>query len=67
MPSSKEKQKREEFEKNLELQKNQILKDMKNTESNINKQSKDGSRKSIKVNDIDINLDDLDMNKLTHD
>jgi hypothetical protein len=67
MPSSKEKQKREEFEKNLELQKNQILKDMKNTQSNINKQSKDGSRKSIKVNDIDINLDDLDMNKLTHD
>ncbi len=48
MPSSKEKQKREEFEKNLELQKNQILKDMKNTQSNINKQSKDGSRKSIK-------------------
>ena len=67
MPSSKEKQKREEFEKNLELQKNQILKDMKNTQSNINKQSNDGSRKSIKVNDIDINLDDLDMNKLTHD
>ena len=67
MPSSKEKQKREEFEKNLELQKNQILKDMKNTQSNFNKQSKDGSRKSIKVNDIDINLDDLDMNKLTHD
>ena len=33
----------------------------------MNKQSKDGSRKSIKVNDIDINLDDLDMNRLTHD
>ena len=40
---------------------------MKNTHTNINKQNKEGSRKSIKVNDIDINLDDLDMNKLTHD
>ena len=27
----------------------------------------DGSRKSIKVNDIDIDLDDLDMKRLTHD
>lgn len=40
---------------------------MKNTQTNMNKQSKDGSRKSIKVNDIDVNLDDLDMNRLTHD
>ena len=27
----------------------------------------DGSRKSIKVNDIDIDLDDLDMKRLTQD
>lgn len=38
---------------------------MNESKAQIQKSMASGSRKSIKINDIDINLDDLDMNKLT--
>ena len=40
---------------------------MKATSNSIAQQNKQGSRKSIRVNDIEVNLDELDMNRLTHD
>lgn len=40
---------------------------MKKTEESINHAMMEGSRKSIIVNDIDIDLDDLDMKRLTQD
>ena len=38
---------------------------MKSSEFSMKQAGTEGSRKSIKVNDIDIDLDDLDMKRLT--
>jgi len=37
---------------------------MEQSQKNVNQSIADGSRKSIKINNIDVNLDDLDMKKL---
>lgn len=64
-PENEEKRNRDEYDRRLEESKKQILKDMNESKAAIQKSMASGSRKSIKINDIDINLDDLDMNKLT--
>ena len=40
---------------------------MKQSEKSMKNAMMEGSRKSIVVNDIDIDLDDLDMKRLTQD
>jgi len=64
-PENEDKRNRDDYDKRLEESKKQILKDMNESKAQIQKSMASGSRKSIKINDIDINLDDLDMNKLT--
>jgi hypothetical protein len=64
-PEGEDKRNRDDYDKRLEESKKQILKDMNESKAQIQKSMASGSRKSIKINDIDINLDDLDMNKLT--
>lgn len=51
---------KDNYDKQYEKSKQQVLRDMKNSEKNMSlNQSK------VKINDIDIDLDDLDMKKLT--
>lgn len=51
-----------EYDSNYDKAKKQVLKDMKATEANM---SLNQERKSVKINNVDVNLDELDMRKLT--
>ena len=64
-PVITEKKRREEYDKQMEKQKQQVIKDMRESQKNMSMQEGKNVNRSIRYNDIDINLDDIDMGKLT--
>ena len=57
--------KQKKYDRQLHESKKQILKDMKRSEQNMSMQG--SSKRQIQINNVSIDLDDLDMKKLTHE
>ena len=55
-------ERRKQYDKQYERSKRQVLKDMKASEANM---SLNQERKSVKINNVDVNLDEIDMRQLT--
>ena len=55
-------ERKQQYDKQYERSKRQVLKDMKASEANM---SLNQERKSVKINNMDVNLDEIDMRQLT--
>ena len=57
--------KQKKYDRQLHESKKQILKDMKQSEANMSLAG--SSKRQVQINNMSIDLDDLDMKKLTHE
>jgi len=56
------KKRRLEYERQIKEQKKQVMNDIKNSQLNMSL-----GRESIKINDVEMNIKDVDMQKLTRE
>lgn len=62
--TTEELKKKLEFEARMLEQKDQVLREMRETQRVIHEQAKE-KKKQIKINNVEMNLEDLDLRKLT--
>jgi len=66
--SEAERRRRSEYNRTLDESRKQILKDMDESQKNMSqRQSGDGGARAVQISGTAVNLDDLDMKKLTHE